>query len=95
MEKVLIWLAGIWLGLISGGCYALSFPLPPEGQDVVGSPVEITSRYEDTFSDFARDYDLGYREMRAANPGVDPWLPGAGTPGFLQPESSRGGVLRG
>ena len=98
MEKVLIWLGGIWLGLISTGCYALSFPLPPEGQDVVGAPVEITSRYEDTFSDFARDYGLGYREMLAANPGVDPWLPGAGTrivipTRFILPPPPREGLI--
>ncbi|HHL45386.1 MAG TPA: L,D-transpeptidase [Gammaproteobacteria bacterium] len=98
MEKILIWLAGIWLGFISSSCYALSFPLPPEGQDVVGSPVEITSRYEDTFSDFARDYDLGYREMLAANPGVDPWLPGAGTrivipTQFILPPPPRKGLI--
>ncbi len=99
MEKLLIWLGGIWLGLVtSTSCYALSFPLPPEGQDVIGSPVKITSRYEDTFSDFARDYGLGYREMLAANPGVDPWLPGKGTrilipTQFILPSPPRRGLV--
>ena len=33
--------------------------------------------YQDTLLDVARRYDLGYVELVAANPGVDPWLPGA------------------
>ena len=72
MKKAWIWLNGSWLIWFPIASQALSFPLPPDGGDVVGNVVEITARYEDTFSDFARDYDLGYREMLAANPGVDP-----------------------
>jgi L,D-transpeptidase ErfK/SrfK len=59
------------------------FPLPPDGTDVVGDVQMITSRYEDTLLDIARRYDLGYEEIVAANPGVDPWLPGEGTPVML------------
>jgi len=33
---------------------------------------------QDTLLDVARHYDLGFVELMAANPGVDPWLPGAG-----------------
>jgi L,D-transpeptidase ErfK/SrfK len=32
----------------------------------------------ETLMDIARRYDLGFVELRAANPGVDPWLPGEG-----------------
>jgi L,D-transpeptidase ErfK/SrfK len=35
--------------------------------------------YEDTLLDLARRKGLGYVEMVAANPRVDPWLPGEGT----------------
>lgn len=45
----------------------------------VGDMVEYDTRYEDTFIHLARDYNLGFTELRAANPYVDPWLPGAGT----------------
>ena len=31
---------------------------------------------DDTLLDVARHYDVGYTELLAANPGVDPWLPG-------------------
>ncbi len=34
-----------------------------------------------------REYDLGYEEMRSANPGVDQWLPGEGTPIYLPTQS--------
>ncbi len=34
---------------------------------------------EDTLADLARDNNLGYVELRAANPDIDPWLPGEGT----------------
>ena len=34
--------------------------------------------YEDRFSTLAIKYDLGFEEMRHANPDVDPWIPGDG-----------------
>jgi L,D-transpeptidase ErfK/SrfK len=52
------------------------FPMPPAGTDIVGNLQVTTARYEDTLADIARRYDLGYEEIVAANPGVDPWLPG-------------------
>lgn len=45
----------------------------------IGKLTNYRTEYEDTFIHLARDYDLGFVEMRAANPGVDPWVPGAGT----------------
>mgnify|MGYP001793800918 CR=1 FL=1 len=49
------------------------------GQTVVGDVQIIEAREQDTFSDIARSYGLGYDELVFANPGVDPWLPGVGT----------------
>ena len=48
-------------------------------QDVVGQIQVVTARYEDTFVDLARAYGLGFDDLVAANPDVDPWLPGEGT----------------
>ncbi len=48
-------------------------------KNYVGDMVEYDAKYEDTFVHLARDHNLGYVEIRAANPDVDPWLPGAGT----------------
>jgi L,D-transpeptidase ErfK/SrfK len=40
----------------------------------------------DTFLDIARRQDLGYNEVLAANPGVDPWLPAVGSEIILPTE---------
>jgi L,D-transpeptidase ErfK/SrfK len=48
-------------------------------QRVIGTPSIYIARYEDTLMDIARGADVGFVEIRAANPTVDPWLPGAGT----------------
>ncbi|MEJ2593015.1 MAG: L,D-transpeptidase, partial [Candidatus Thiodiazotropha sp.] len=58
---------------------AVTFDLPAPGDDVVGKTFTLTTRWEETFSDIARIYDIGYRQMVAANPKVDAWLPGEGT----------------
>jgi L,D-transpeptidase ErfK/SrfK len=55
-------------------------------------------RGKSTLLDVARHYDLGYVEVVAANPGVDPWLPGAGThvvlPALhLPPTGERDGII--
>jgi L,D-transpeptidase ErfK/SrfK len=66
--------------------------------EVVGRPQKVVARQEDTFSDIARRFNLGYEELRAANPGVDPWIPGAGTEillptAFVIPDAPREGVV--
>ncbi|MDX1431360.1 MAG: L,D-transpeptidase family protein [Gammaproteobacteria bacterium] len=55
------------------------FPLPPPGDEIVGEIQVVTAREDDTLLDIARHFDVGYNEITAANPDVDPWLPGAGT----------------
>ena len=55
------------------------FPLPPPGENIVGEIQVVVTRSGDTLLDIARHFDLGYNEITAANPGVDPWLPGEGT----------------
>ena len=74
------------------------FPLESAEQSVIGEPQVVFARDEDTLSDLARTYGLGYDEIIAANPDVDPWLPGAGTPvvlptQFVLPNIERRGVI--
>ena len=64
---------------MSGPAAAANFILPPEGVDLVGVPAWMHTRHEDTLLDVARDYSIGYTELARANPGVDTWIPGAGT----------------
>ncbi|WP_407316159.1 L,D-transpeptidase family protein [Pseudomonas sp. nanlin1] len=84
--------------LASGSAAALEFALPPAGEDIIGEVRVITAKYEDTFADIGTANDLGYLEMVAANPGVDPWLPGAGTEivlptRFILPPGPREGIV--
>jgi L,D-transpeptidase ErfK/SrfK len=74
------------------------FLLPPPGTDVVGIVQVAVASHEDTLSDLARRYDLGYEAIVAANPGIDPWLPGAGTQvvlptQFVLPDAPREGLV--
>ncbi len=77
---------------------AAEFPLPLPGNDLVGEIRTVTTRFEDTLSDIARAHDLGYAEITAANPGVDPWLPGEGIEivlptRFVLPPGPREGIV--
>ncbi len=91
-------LAATLLCLTPAYTSALSFPLLSADQDVVGVVKTVQTRYEDTLSDIARLYDLGYSEITTANPEVDPWLPGEGTTvtlptRFILPAGPREGVV--
>ncbi len=77
---------------------ANTFTLTSDDQTVVGEPQVVFTGPDDTFSDLARTYGLGYDDLIAANPGIDPWLPGAGTPillptQFVLPDAAKRGVI--
>jgi len=55
------------------------FVLRDDSQELIGELQVVRTNYEDTFVDLARSYGLGFDELVAANPDVDPWLPGGGT----------------
>ncbi len=74
------------------------FILEDSEQSVIGDPQVVFSRANDTLSDLAREYGLGYDELIAANPKVDPWMPGEGTAillptQYILPNSARRGVV--
>lgn len=71
--------ATVLLGFMPTLLSADVLALPPDDMHVIGSDRIVIMRYEDTFSDIAREQNLGYVEMIIANPGVDPWLPGDGS----------------
>jgi L,D-transpeptidase ErfK/SrfK len=59
-------------------CAGRAYLLPSEGDGVVGAVSIILASRSDTISDLALAWNQGYRELRAANPDVDPWLPADG-----------------
>jgi L,D-transpeptidase ErfK/SrfK len=74
------------------------FVFDPVHDDVVGVVQVIRAQEEDTFSDIARRFNVGYEEMVTANPGIDPWLPRAGTElviptQFVLPDAPRKGIV--
>ena len=72
---------GSWLGvslLVTVPAFADQYVITPESGDLVGEARSTEARHEDTLIDIAREYNLGYDEIVNANPGIDPWLPGAG-----------------
>lgn len=59
--------------------HATTYDLPEEGINVVGKIKHIKTEEKDTFVALSREFDIGYRALKEANPDVDPWLPGDGT----------------
>jgi L,D-transpeptidase ErfK/SrfK len=73
------------------------FELAP-GDDVVGAVQVVIASKDDTLTDIARRFNVGYEEILRANPKVDPWLPGEGreiiVPSqFILPNAPRTGVV--
>ena len=84
--------------LVATQAAAATFELPPPGVDVIGEVRTVVARHDDTLLDIGREHGFGYQDMVRANPGIDPWLPGAGTavvlPGrFVLPAAPREGVV--
>ena len=66
--------------LLMAACLAASACAPAQWiGDGPGESQTYRVRGKSTLLDVARHYDLGYVEVVAANPGVDPWMPGGGT----------------
>jgi L,D-transpeptidase ErfK/SrfK len=91
-------LPAVVLLVLANAAAAEQFALPPPGSDVIGEIREDVAEQRDTLLDIARRHGLGYEEITNANPGVDPWLPGAGTPILLPkrkllPRAPREGIV--
>ena len=80
-----------------GRAAAAEFPIGPD-DTVVGNLRDYTVRRGDNLADIARRFDIGYTEMLAANPGIDPWSPPVGQtltiPSlFILPDAPRRGIV--
>ncbi|HQR48087.1 MAG TPA: L,D-transpeptidase family protein [Steroidobacteraceae bacterium] len=92
------WLAAASAALACADAGAAEYVLPANGDNVIGRNSTAIAAREDTLFDIARRTGAGYEEMVAANPGVDPWLPGDGTevliPGrYILPDAPRKGIV--
>lgn len=77
---------------------AETVPLPPSDVDLVGQVRVVAARHEDTLLDIARRGGLGYTEIKMANRGLDPWMPGEGVQVVLPtrhilPQAPREGIV--
>lgn len=86
--------------LASQGAQAVSYPLPPEGSRLVGSPLTITVPSGNTqpLEAFAAQYGQGLSNMLEANPGVDVFLPKSGSTlvvpqQLILPDTVREGIV--
>src|ERR1700735_1435504 len=74
------------------------YTLTKPDDTVVGQDQTIKTVYSDTLYDLAAKYSLGSEELIRVNPGVDPWIPGAGktliVPGrHILPPGPREGIV--
>ncbi len=88
---------GFWIAAAPATAMAAEYPLAPD-QAVVGEIGAYVTREQDILLDVARDYDLGFTQLMAANPGIDPWLPGAGRritlpSRYILPDAPREGIV--
>lgn len=84
---------------------AFSGPVPAGSADeadgraqVIGAVDHYRVMGDETLLQVARQYDLGFVEFMAANPGVDPWVPGIGTQVVVPamhvlPDAPRRGII--
>jgi L,D-transpeptidase ErfK/SrfK len=66
--------------------------------DIVGVVQKTNATKEDTLTDIARRFNIGYEEIVRANPDVDPWLPGEGKEiviptQYILPNAPREGIV--
>jgi len=97
-RRTLLFCVSIYCTLLATTSFATSYALPPPQEGMIGAISHTTISGEQTLLDVARQFDLGYNEIIAANPDVDPWLPGVGTrvvvpTRFLLPAAARHGIV--
>jgi L,D-transpeptidase ErfK/SrfK len=91
-------LAAVALGLMwLTDAVAAEYSFAPDDR-VVGNLSDYVAQPGDNLADIARRLDIGYTEMLAANPGVDPWSPGVGRqltiPAlYILPDGPRRGIV--
>jgi len=76
---------------------AAEFPLAAQDR-AIGAIAFYDTRPSDTLMDVARSHDLGFTQLMAVNPGINPWMPRPGTrvalPNvYLLPDTPHQGIV--
>lgn len=84
--------------MLTLGAAAETLSVPPSDVDLIGQERVVAARHEDTLLDIARRGGLGYTEIKMANRGIDPWMPGEGVQVVLPtqhilPRAPRQGIV--
>ncbi len=87
--------------LLFSAAYAqknIEYRLPAPGDDVIGEVVYVTPNKHESLADLAIRYEMGYEELKWANPGINPWMlndqrPMALPLQFILPEGKRSGIV--
>ncbi len=74
-------LVAVQCGLILDACpsFALRSFMLESARGVYGATRMVRVEEKDTLLDMAREFGLGYNQITAANPGIDPWIPAQGS----------------
>ncbi|MGH8260881.1 MAG: L,D-transpeptidase family protein [Steroidobacteraceae bacterium] len=78
---------------------AYRFAVDPKLNDDLVGAVQVThAKPDDTLTDIARRFSVGYNEIHRANPGVDMWVPGTGRrvilpTQFVLPDAPHAGIV--
>lgn len=88
----------IYCSIIAMGACFSSPSFAEYQKNYIGEMQTYTAVYEDTLVHLARQHGLGFVEVRAANPDLDPWIPGAGANVILPkrhllPDAKRAGLV--
>ncbi len=90
--------AGPAISSADGREHLWRFPLSDGDERLVGDNHIALTGEDETLHDVARRFDVGYWDILLANPGVDFWLPGNGTPvviprRYILPDAPRRGIV--
>ncbi len=97
MLKIILTLVALLF--IPHGVYASgAFPINDPSMTIIGFKDTHTIQDKETLIELARDYDVGYNEIIAANNGIDPWIPKKGTKiviptRWLLPDMPNNGII--
>ncbi|TFH40861.1 MAG: hypothetical protein E4H01_15850 [Lysobacterales bacterium] len=100
LNRATIWIAVLFVVSLAAfrPAAAAKFSLPEDSSNVIGHLQGLVASHSDSFLDLGRRFNVGYEELRLANPGVDPWIPGEGTlivipSRYVLPDAPRTGIV--